>query len=731
MPRSRPESAAVPPLPAFDLLWLGAGGEPSQRRVAEACREHADRRWRCRLRWLTDPDALLPALLDGGDVQAVVLQAPADAGTTALAEALRAARPEVELYLLTADDFDAVDRALYAAFDRVFADGDSLRNVIQTLLHALSQRQSAPFFEALAGYSRRPVGAFHALPLARGGSLQASPWMADFAGFFGDGILMAETSATQGGLDSLLQPTGPLREAQRLAARAYGAARTWFVTNGTSTANKIVVQALVQPGDLVLINRDCHKSHHYALVQAGANAVYLDGWRLPAHGLYGAVPIAHLVQTLQAIRTAGKLDRVRLVVLTHCTFDGLVYDAEAVMLAALAIKPDLVFLWDEAWFAFARFSPALRPRTAMEAARRLTDRFRSEAYRQQWQAHCATLADGELPRLPDPDRVQVRVWATQSTHKTMTSFRQGSMIHARDEDFDDNVAPEFHEAFMTHTSTSPSYPILASLDAGRRQAHLEGHARVATAIGHAARLRAEIAGRPLLRRWFRVLDLEDFQTPAGEGFALDPTKLTLDLSRTGISGAAFRRLLMEQYQIQVNKTATASVLLMTGIGTRDGDLLQLMDALMAIAEDLERSRRPLTVGATETAPLPDFSAFHSAFQPLPGVTAGDLRRAFYLGYDEVNYRHLPLPECLLRLAHGEELVASSFVTPYPPGFPVLVPGQRLTEAVVRCLIAAADGEIHGLDPQRGLRVFVPDALETGLRVSPLARSGERRPSLSA
>ncbi|MDZ7846477.1 MAG: hypothetical protein U5L96_06765 [Owenweeksia sp.] len=112
--------------------------------------------------------------------------------------------------------------------------------------------------------------------ISRGNSVFKSKWIRDFGDFYGRNMFLAETSSTTGGLDSLLQPTGTLRKAQQMAAAAYGAQRTFFVTNGTSTANKIVVQALVVPGDVVLIDRDCHKSHRYGLVFAGAYPVYLD-----------------------------------------------------------------------------------------------------------------------------------------------------------------------------------------------------------------------------------------------------------------------------------------------------------------------------------------------------------------------------------------------------------------------------------------------------------------------
>ena len=168
-----------------------------------------------------------------------------------------------------------------------------------------------------------------------------------------------------------------------------------------------------------------------------------------------------------------------MLLLTNCTFDGIVYDVGRVMEECLAIKPDLVFLWDEAWFAFARFHPVYRPRTAMRGARTLAEQLQLPEFRERYDKFAEEVgaiasADDEvlLERrlLPDPARARVRVYSTQSTHKTLTSLRQGSMIHVWDQDFSQKVEATFHEAYMTHTSTSPNYQILASLDLGRRQA---------------------------------------------------------------------------------------------------------------------------------------------------------------------------------------------------------------------------------------------------------------------
>src|SRR6201987_4079120 len=335
---------------------------------------------------------------------------------------------------------------------------------------------------------------------------------------------MAETAAPCGGLDSLLEPTGPLREAQQLAAETFGSRHTYFVTNGTSTANKIVVQALVRPGDIVLVDRNCHQSHHYGLMLAGAMVTYLEAYPLNEYSMYGAVPLREIKRQLLELRRVGKLDQVKMLLLTNCTFDGIVYDAGRVMEECLAIKPDLVFLWDEAWFAFARFHPVYRPRTAMRAARTLVERLRLPEYRERYDSFveeggAIDAADDEgllLERrlTPDPARARVRVYATQSTHKTLTSLRQGSMIHVFDQDFSQKAEETFHEAYMTHTSTSPNYQILASLDLGRRQAALEGFELVQKQIENGVRLGDALDHHPLLSKYMRGLTTADL-IPAG------------------------------------------------------------------------------------------------------------------------------------------------------------------------------------------------------------------------
>jgi arginine decarboxylase len=672
-----------------------------------------------------------------------------------LGELLKSIRPELDVFLVTDDPVRNITGHTGRAFDRVFYQQEDYLELHLSILRGIHDRFETPFFDALREYSHRPTGVFHAMPISRGKSIMKSHWIRDMGEFYGDNIFLAETSATTGGLDSLLQPQGPIKAAMEKAARAFGSDQTFFVTNGTSTANKIVVQALMSPGDIALVSRDCHKSHHYALVLAGAMPVYLDPYPLPQYTMYGAVPLREIKRQLLELDKSGELHRVRMVLLTNCTFDGLVYEPERVMAEILAIKPDMVFVWDEAWFAFARFSPTYRGRTAMEAARRLRRRFGDPAYRERhsaWKAEFdkrdpddeRTWLDG--PLLPDPALARVRVYATQSTHKTLTSLRQGSMIHVYDQDFRRKAEEAFEEAYMTHTSTSPNYQILASLDVGRRQVELEGYEMVEQSVALAMLLRERILESPLLNRYFQVLkarDLipaefrpsgqEEFYNPETgyarfseafrrDEFVVDPTRVTIHVGLTGMDGDTFRSHLMDKYDIQINKTSRNTLLFMMNIGTTRGAIAYLLEVLTQIARDLDDKAthesdlaRRLGQARIDSLtknlpPLPDFSAFHRRFT-IGTTRAGDLRAAFFLGRNDEAVDFMSLGDAAKMVTEGgRELVSAGFVTPYPPGFPVLVPGQIISADILAYLEALDVKEIHGYNPEFGLRVFTDAAL---------------------
>ncbi len=688
----------------------------------------------------------------GGQAQIDALQ-PENYGPE-LCRMIAKVRPELDAYLVTERSVEDIAGLDLGICRRVFYNQEDFMELHLNILRGVQARNKSPFFTALVEYSKQPTGVFHAMPISRGKSITRSHWIQDMGAFYGPNIFLAETSATSGGLDSLLEPHGPIKEAQELASRAFGSKQTFFATNGTSTCNKIVVQALVRPGDIVLVDRDCHKSHHYGMVLAGAQVCYLDSYPLNEYSMYGAVPLREIKHQLLALKAAGKLHLVRMLLLTNCTFDGLVYNVERVMEECLAIKLDLIFLWDEAWFAFARFNPTYRQRTGMNAANTLRDRFKTPAHIEAYEKQQAKLKDADDETLlntrliPSP-KSRVRVYTTQSTHKTLTSLRQGSMIHVNDQDFKGEVEQSFHEAYMTHTSTSPNYQIIASLDVGRRQVELEGFEFVQRQIEAALSMRRAITDHPLLNKYFKVLTAGDmipeeyresgvksyYDQQQGwtdmwdcweqDQFVLDASRVTLLVGGTGWDGDTFKTdILMDKYGIQINKTSRNTVLFMTNIGTTRSSVAYLIEVLVEIAKSLDdllddaskMERRSFDNRVSNLMenypPLPDFSRFHEAFRADDITSEGDIRTAFFLAYDEKNTDYLDLNGTLREaMDAGKTVVSASFIIPYPPGFPILVPGQVVSQEILSFMRALDVSEIHGYRPDLGLRVFTDAALK--------------------
>ncbi len=674
-----------------------------------------------------------------------------------LANALKRIRPELDIYLLSDRRVEAVagdERA--AAVRRVLYSVEEMLELHLTVMEGIADRYRTPFFDNLKSYAMRPISTFHALPIARGKSVFKSDWIRDMGEFYGLNLLLAESSAPTGGLDSLLEPTGNIKLAQEMAARAFGADRVYFVTNGTSTSNKMVHQALVAPGDIVILDRNCHKSHHYGLVLAGGQPLYVEAFPMTEYSMYGAVPLSSIKKALLDLRDEGRLDRVKMVDLTNCTFDGHIYNTRRVMEECLAIKPDLIFLWDEAWFGFARFSPVLRPRTAMGAAEAIEAWMRDPKSVAAYEKQRAQLGSAPSRKtlmstrlIPDPRKIKLRVYQTNSTHKSMSALRQGSMVLVRDVEFH-TVESQFREAVFTHASTSPNQQLIASLDIARRQMELEGYGLVVNAIEISLAIRQAVNSHPLISRYFRILGA-DAMVPAEfrnsgfvaflapgvtwvdqvrsmheDEFCLDPTRMTLVCGTAGFDGTEFKALLANTYDIQLNKTSRNSVLLQSNINNTRSDIAHLIRVLLEIchgieerlAEGGEEGRRTFAARVKslmqDVPDLPNFSRFHDSFRGDAGdlTPEGDMRTAFYGGYEPKAVEYVPInsEECNRRLKHGPEMVSANFVIPYPPGFPIMVPGQVVTAETIDFMRKLDVKEIHGYERARGLKLLKPDAI---------------------
>jgi arginine decarboxylase len=681
----------------------------------------------------------------------------AEASTLHLAQVLKRVRPELDLYLLSNGRVEEIAGNPKAnMLRRVFYAVEELLELHLAILEGVQDRYDTPFFNNLKKYAQRPIATFHALPIARGKSIFNSDWIRDMGEFYGPTLFLAESSATTGGLDSLLEPTGNIKKAQELAARAFGAEHVFFVTNGTSTSNKMAVQALLAPGDIAIVDRNCHKSHHYGMVLAGAQPLYVEAFPMTEYSMYGAVPLRTIKQALLRLKAEGRLHRAKMVDLTNCTFDGHIYNTRRVMEECLAIKPDLIFLWDEAWFGFARFSPFLRPRTAMGAAQDIENWLHDPGsvieYEKQRAAIGENPSDDTLLRtrlIPDPRKVKLRVYQTNSTHKSMSALRQGSMLLVKDVEFH-GVESQFREAVFTHASTSPNQQLIASLDVARRQMELEGYGLVHNAIEIALAIRKAVADHPLISKYFHILGADKMvpmeyrqsgftdyldgsanwaavrQSLQDDEFCLDPTRMTLVCGTAGFDGTQFKGLLANRYNIQLNKTSRNSVLLQSNINNSRSDIAHLIRVLVEISNEIDerlvhgsanvRQAFDARVKSlmTDLPDLPNFSHFHESFRKEAGqqTNEGDIRAGFYAGYDVAGCEYIRLadPEIDRRLKNGPELVSANFVIPYPPGFPIMVPGQVITQETIDFMRKLDVKEIHGYDAVEGLKLVRPDAL---------------------
>lgn len=585
----------------------------------------------------------LQALEEDGDIQAVVVddklytlqserKGTRNLQMTALelVQKISRFRPELNIYILIAQEQqdDVVDALFSETVDGYFyREERDYRGMYRILNAQLQEKARTPFYDQLKSYVLMAKDAWHTPGHSSGDSLRDSPWISDFYEFIGEHIFRADLSVSVPMLDSLMEPTGVIAEAQKIAAKAFGARRTFFATNGTSTANKVIFQTLLAPGEKLLLDRNCHKSVHHGVVLSGAHPVYLDSSVNKKFSIYGPVPKHTLFNALEQHADAEAL------ILTSCTYDGLRYDLRPIIEAAHAKGIKVII--DEAWYGFARFHPVFRP-TALEAG-----------------------AD----------------YATQSTHKVLSAFSQSSMIHVNDPDFNEHL---FRENFNMHTSTSPQYSMIASLDVARKQATLEGYKLLSRTLELARELRLQINATGV----FQVLELPELlpDEVKHDNIQLDPTKVTVDISRCGFTVEELIRELFEHYNIQVEKSTFNTLTLLLTIGTTRSKVSRLYDALMRIAREGRALRR-----LYQTSEVPHFTELRY----LP-------RDAFYCEGELV-----PLLDEEEKInKHLEGRVSADQITPYPPGIPVLVPGQTITTSIVHYLVSILRSqkrvEVHGI-----------------------------------
>jgi arginine decarboxylase len=574
-----------------------------------------------------------------------------------------------------------------------------------------------PFFASLVAFTESHEYSWHTPGHAGGTAFRKSQVGKAFYDFYGETLFRTDLSVSVAELGSLLDHSGVVDEAEKNAARVFGADTTYFVLNGTSTSNQIVAHACVVAGDVVLADRNCHKSVNYALTVTDAIPVYLMPSR-NGYGIIGPIPpaglspqaVADAVAASPLTRNAAEQAPVYAVV-TNSTYDGLCYRADRVVELLGESVPRVHF--DEAWFAYARFHPLYRNRYAM---------------------HDRTPAPG------DPT-----IFATQSTHKLLAAFSQGSMIHIRPSDRAPVEPSRFNEAYMMHGSTSPFYPMIACLDvASAMMDGPGGRALVEGAISEAIQFRKRVVtlGRELAKGsdggapwFFGVWQPDEVRDPRSNsvslfadapddlletepscwslepqqswhGFGeldsgycmLDPTKVTLTtpgidaaghLAETGIPAPVVASYL-DNHRVEVEKTGDYSLLLLFSIGTTRGKWGTLLEGLLGF-------KRAYDSGQSITEAMPDLAAAYpdrygaTTLRELCDEMHAEVRARGTIQLLDRAFGELPAPAmnpgaAYRRLVRARiervpvskmaDRVSAVMVVPYPPGIPILMPGER-------------------------------------------------------
>jgi len=600
-----------------------------------------------------------------------------------------------------------------------------------------------PFFGAMVNFADTHEYSWHTPGHTGGTAFMKTAVGRTFVDFYGEQMLRSDLSVSVGELGSLNDHSGPIADAERHAARVFGADHTFFSVGGSSSSNQIILHSAVADGDVVLVDRNCHKSLNYALNQSGAVPIYMMPKR-NARGLIGPVPRSEMM--VEAVRkkiadsplVAEKGSKPVLAALTNSTYDGLCYNVQATTKELSKSVPRIHY--DEAWYAYARFNPLYEGRYGMHRGERHAD--------------------------------DATITVTHSTHKLLAALSQASMIHIRTGKVPVNPAL-FNEAFMMHTSTSPQYSIIASTDVSAKMMADAGDYMTDECLSEAiafrqamVRVKKELLTRSADDWWFDVFQPDKFNStpfqeadpdklrtdssawvlkPGAEwhGFGeledgycmLDPIKVTVltpgldrsgHLESSGIPGPLLS-LFLATRGIVVEKTEPYSFLVLFSVGITKGKWGSLVAGLMEF-------KRAYDANAPLRQVLPDlvdryFDRYESmGLKDLADAMHAELAQTRLLEAMDAAFTILPDAVMSPRKSYGElvrgnvervrvdamvDRIVAVQVVPYPPGIPLMMPGEKVTKtkrAVVDYLLALQtfdshfpgfEHDTHGVEIERG------------------------------
>ncbi len=475
-------------------------------------------------------------------------------------------------------------------------------------MHRPYDQTTTPLLTALQTGADRDDAAFHTPGHQRGHG--AAPGL---RALIGDNALRADLPELPE-LDNLFAPQGVIQQAQELAAAAFGADRTWFLANGSTSGVIAAILAICRPGDTIVLPRNIHQSVISGVIMAGANPVFV----LPEYDVEG--DLAHGVTAATIGQTLDQYPEAKAVLIVSPTYHGVCSDIQKI--AALTNRHNIPLIVDEAHGAHFAFHPELPP--------------------------SALAAGADV--------------AIQSTHKTLSALTQAAMLHIQGTRVN---ADRISRAIALVQSTSPNYLLLASLDAARHQ--------MAT-IGNQLLTQTLMLVDQVIEQLVQFPGISILQFHSQPGFAaFDRTRLTVNVSGLGITGFTADAILTEQFGVICELPTLRHLTFIFSIGTTPPDADRLVSA---IGQLTQQSHTP------EAIPI--------GSHPAPGETVIAPRDAFFAAAQTV-----PIDQAINQ-------ISAELICPYPPGIPVLLPGERITVGAIAYLqtVMRSGGFISGCaDPE--------------------------------
>lgn len=521
---------------------------------------------------------------------------------------------------------------------------DELQRFIKT---PIKKKLKTPFWKAYKEYINQTSHSWHVPGHNKGLGLKESFYGQDFYNFFGKRVFTADHAVPKEFGSIFTQNTdNVIEKTQTKIAKSFNTGKTFFVTNGNTTANNIILLSILKPGDKVLVARSCHKSIHNAMILSGAHPTYLKSTFSKKYEVMAPPSIDEIERNL---KEKGP-NYYKLVIVTGCGYEGIVMDVKKVN--DLCNKYGTELFVDEAWYGYSNFHPLYQGTSATNLG---------------------------VP------------YVTQSAHKMLSALRQSAFIHINSSKIDLNY---FKDIYNTFTSTSPQYQLIASMDVAVMQMRMEGFELIQKALDGVEKLKesfraSNIKNITIVEKEHLEADLEkeDFFFEK-EGVQIDPLKISFDISRTGLDIKTVYNKIKEEAIVDLVKYTKNCIQILFTIGTAFDEvkIIGLLRALKTV-DDLSI---PVDDALDHKVEAPSISELTYKEGKLP-------RDYFYAKKREV--------VAIDELAIGK--LSATLVTPYPPGIPLLLPGEKINKDHVKYLKSVIDVghvSIHGLNDQK--KIFV-------------------------